>query len=160
MTTCITKNSRQYRTINGYRLCRTPSLHIFRHPVQISFDRRKPACTQFMQSDDKSVCPKVSFCFSAKHCQLLRNRCTISPPRTNPPTTALSLSLFVGERACPSRHAEPLHSHDLLKSTSTATPRTKLASLAKGEVLLLGQAEPTMEGIEINRSTTLKISKH
>ena len=100
MTTCITKNSRQYRTINGYRLCRTPSLHIFHHPVQISFDRRKPACTQFMQSDDKSVCPKVSFCFSAKHCQLLRNRCTISPPRTNPPTTALSLSLFVGERAC------------------------------------------------------------
>ncbi len=62
--------------------------------------------------------------------------------------------------ACPSRHAEPLHSHDLLKSTSTATPRTKLASLAKGEVLLLGQAEPTMEGIEIDRSTTLKISKH
>ena len=103
-TICITKNSRQYRTINGYRLCRTPSLHIFRHPVQISFDRRKPACTQFMQSDDKSVCPKVSFCFSAKHCQLLRNRCTISPPRTNPPTTALSLSLFVGERACPSRN--------------------------------------------------------
>ena len=103
-TICITKNSRQYRTINGYRLCRTPSLHIFRHPVQISFDRRKSACTQFMQSDDKSVCPKVSFCFSAKHCQLLRNRCTISPPRTNPPTTALSLSLFVGERACPSRN--------------------------------------------------------
>jgi hypothetical protein len=30
----------------------------------------------------------------------------------------------------------------------------------KGEVLLLGQAEPTMEGIEIDRSTTLKISKH
>ena len=31
---------RQYRIINGYRLCRTLSLHIFRHLAQISLDRR------------------------------------------------------------------------------------------------------------------------
>jgi len=31
-----------------------------------------------------------------------------------------------------SRCTEPFHSHNLLKSTSTASPRTKLASLVKG----------------------------
>ena len=45
---------RQHRTINGCRLCRTLSLHIFRHLAQILLDRRKPACTQFIQSDEKS----------------------------------------------------------------------------------------------------------
>ena len=35
--------------------------------------------------------------------------------------------------ACPSRCIDPLHSHNLLKSTSTASPRTTtLASLVKG----------------------------
>jgi hypothetical protein len=42
---------RQYRTINGYRLCHTLSLHISRQLTQILLDRRKPACTQFIQSD-------------------------------------------------------------------------------------------------------------
>ena len=39
-------------------------------------------------------------------------------------TFALSLSLFVGRGACPSRCTEPFHPHNLLKSTSTASPRT------------------------------------
>ena len=34
--------------------------------------------------------------------------------------SALSLSLFVGEWACPSRCTEPFHSHNPLKSTTTA----------------------------------------
>ena len=43
-----------------------------------------------------------------------------SPPSlacTNPSKTALSLSLFVGEWACPSRCTEPLHSHNHCKRT-------------------------------------------
>ncbi len=64
-------------------------------------------------------------------------------------TFALSHSLFVGRGACPSRCTKPLHSHNLLKSTSAATPRTKIASLAKGELLLLGLTEPTMVWIVI-----------
>ena len=48
-------------------------------------------------------------------------------------TFALSLSLFVGERACSSRCIEPFHPHNLLKSTSTASPRTtSLPPLSKG----------------------------
>ena len=53
-------------------------------------------------------------------------------------TSALSLSLFVGERACPSRCIEPLYSHNLLKNTSTASSRTmSLPPLEKGEVARL-----------------------
>ena len=51
--------------------------------------------------------------------------------RTNPPKTALSPSLFVGEWTCPSRCIKPLHPHNLLKSTSTALPRTKPAPSQK-----------------------------
>ena len=43
-----------------------------------------------------------------------------SPPSlacTNPSKIALSLSLFVGEWACPSRCTEPLHSHNHCKRT-------------------------------------------
>jgi len=50
---------RQYRIINGYRLCCTLSLHIFRHLAQISLDRRQPAHTQFIQPDEKSDCAIV-----------------------------------------------------------------------------------------------------
>ena len=64
-------------------------------------------------------------------------------------TFALSHALFVGRGARPSRCTKPLHSHNLLKSTSTATPRTKIAFLAKGELLLLGLTEPTMVWIVI-----------
>ena len=64
-------------------------------------------------------------------------------------TFALSHALFVGRGARPSRCTKPLHSHNLLKSTSTATPRTKIAFLAKGELLLLGLTEPTKVGIVI-----------
>ena len=64
-------------------------------------------------------------------------------------TFALSHALFVGRGARPSRCTKPLHSHSLLKSTSTATPRTKIAFLAKGELLLLGLTEPTMVWIVI-----------
>ena len=35
-----------------------------------------------------------------------------------------------------------------------------ICPLAKGAVLLLGLTEPTMDKIKIDRSTTLKISKH
>ena len=42
---------------------------------------------------------------------------TIPSPRTNPPEPALSLSLFVGERACSSRCTEHLHSHNHCKRT-------------------------------------------
>ena len=64
-------------------------------------------------------------------------------------TFALSHALFVGRGARPSRCTKPLHSHNLLKSTSTATPRTKIAFLAKGDLLLLGLTEPTMVWIVI-----------
>ena len=64
-------------------------------------------------------------------------------------TFALSHALFVGRGARPSRFTKPLHSHNLLKSTSTATPRTKIAFLTKGELLLLGLTEPTMVWIVI-----------
>ena len=37
-------------------------------------------------------------------------------------------------------------------TVNNPSPRTKIASLAKSEVLLLGQAEPTMVGIEFDRS--------
>ena len=48
-------------------------------------------------------------------------------------TFALSHALFVGRGARPSRCTKPLHSHNLLKSTSIASPRTTtLASLVKG----------------------------
>ena len=48
-------------------------------------------------------------------------------------TFALSHSLFVGERARSSRCTEPFHPHNLLKSTSTASPRTtSLPPLSKG----------------------------
>ena len=48
-------------------------------------------------------------------------------------TFALSHSLFVGERARSSRCTEPFHPHNLLKSTSTASPRTTfLPPLSKG----------------------------
>ena len=44
----------------------------------------------------------------------------------------LSHPLFVGRGACPSRCIEPFHPHNLLKSTSTASPRTNtLASPRK-----------------------------
>ena len=50
--------------------------------------------------------------------------------------SALSHPLFVGEWACPSRCTEPFHPHNLLKSTSTVSPRTiTLASLVKGRWL-------------------------
>ena len=41
-------------------------------------------------------------------------------------TFALSHALFVGRGARPSRCTKPLHSHNLLKSTSVASPRTTL----------------------------------
>ncbi len=39
---------------------------------------------------------------------------------------ALSHSLFVGERACPSRCTNPCHSHNPFKSTATLAPRPTL----------------------------------
>ena len=67
---------------------------------------------------------------------------------TTPSKTALSLSLFVGEWACPSRCIEPLHPNNFLKSTSIALPRTtKLASLVKGEVLSPERIRTTTGGI-------------
>ena len=67
---------------------------------------------------------------------------------TTPSKTALSLSLFVGEWACPSRCIEPLHPNNFLKSTFIALPRTtKLASLVKGEVLSPERIRTTTGGI-------------
>ena len=85
--------------------------------------------------------------------------------------SALSFSLFVGEWACPSRFTEychphnhckrtlitclscpsrcidPLYFYNLLKSTSIASPRAKLASLVKGEVLSPEKIRATTGGI-------------
>ena len=50
--------------------------------------------------------------------------------------------------ACPSRCIDPLHFYNLLKSTSTASPRTTtLASLVKGEVLSPEKIRATTGGI-------------
>ena len=54
-------------------------------------------------------------------------------PLANPSKTALSLSLFVGERACPSRCIEPLHPHNLLKAHPSPRPApSRLPPLSKG----------------------------
>ena len=53
-------------------------------------------------------------------------------PLANPSKTALSLSLFVGERACPSRCIEPLHPHNLLKAHPSPRPALNLPPLSKG----------------------------
>jgi hypothetical protein len=63
--------------------------------------------------------------------------CTTAPHQT--PKTALSPSLFVMQTSVCT---------DMLSHPHYPSPRTTaLASLVKGEVLLLGQAEPTMVGI-------------
>ena len=49
--------------------------------------------------------------------------------------------------ACPSRCIDPLYFYNLLKSTSTASPRAKLASLVKGEVLSPEKIRATTGGI-------------
>ena len=46
-----------------------------------------------------------------------------------------------------SRCIDPLHFYNLLKSTSTASPRAKLASLVKGEVLSPEKIRATTGGI-------------
>ena len=61
--------------------------------------------------------PKVSFCCSAKHCQLLRDRCT-----------------------------NPRHTLTFPKPHYTLLRTNTLASLIKGELLLLSKAQPTIEG--------------
>ena len=57
--------------------------------------------------------------------------------------------------ACPSRCIDPLHFYNLLKSTSTASPRTTtLASLVKGEVLSPEKIRATTGGIASPPSLT------
>ncbi len=67
-------------------------------------------------------------------------------------------AFFIYQTFLPSRrrdcHIEPLHSHNLLKSTSTASPRTKLTSLVKGEVLSPEKILATTGGIALHPPTS------
>jgi len=113
-------------TTGGIAFRRTEPLHSHNHCKRTTIPL---PCTITLASTRK----RVRFCCSVKPSNY-GGDCFPSAPSMR--FSALSLSLFVGERACPSRRTEPLHPHNHCKRTTTPLPAPTPLPLNERSVVL------------------------